>query len=273
MRSYFNIYKEEKINDLIIIFKSKIYEKDLNYIFVFFENLNKKLIRIKEFPTELSTLKKALEYYKKNNIYDYTEEKNYMKLFKSFYGKKEEIDFLLSKANKNIGYLYERIDPTDQTFTIKNIKNFKKCIEIFEKFRELDCFRIFEYIKTRADEDYKSLKSYLRDYSSIIELDRNDGSSFNLFENANYIIENTNLNFKQDNEDFYYGENKCMTNMEELIHLKNKIHIKSKKENNEIKILQIKWDKLVFFKENISNLEKIYDNMKVLRAKGNSLPI
>ena len=61
--------------------------------------------------------------------------------------------------------------------------------------------------------------------------------------------------------------------MEELIHLKNKIHIKSKKKNNKIKKFQIKWDKLVFFKENISNLEKIYDNMKVLRAKGNSLPI
>ena len=31
--------------------------------------------------------------------------------------------------------------------------------------------------------------------------------------------------------------------------------------------------KISFFKKIISNLEKIYDNKKVLRAKGSSLPI
>ena len=68
--------------------------------------------------------------------------------------------------------------------------------------------------------------------------------------------------------------------MKELIHLKNRIHIKAqkRKENQNKKgskkdLFQVKCEKLIFFKETISNLELIYDNMKVLRIKGSSLPI
>ena len=61
--------------------------------------------------------------------------------------------------------------------------------------------------------------------------------------------------------------------MEYLILLKNKIHINLKKENKDIDELQIKCEKLNFFKENISNLEMIYNNIKALRIKGSCLPI
>ena len=64
--------------------------------------------------------------------------------------------------------------------------------------------------------------------------------------------------------------------MEELIYLKNRINIKPQNNSNNNKdkdTLQIKCEKLIFFKENISNLELIYDNIKVLRTKGSSLPI
>jgi len=95
--------------------------------------------------------------------------------------------------------------------------------------------------------------------------------------------------------------------MEELIYLKNKINIsskeaskkkekkykekniegdklksfiESKEETNEVKkgnknynILEIKTEKLIFYKNLITNIEVIYDNMQILRKKGNNLPI
>ena len=83
--------------------------------------------------------------------------------------------------------------------------------------------------------------------------------------------------FYQDKEDFRYGETRNdLTDMEQLIHYKNRINIKPPKKDNENKpkgSFQIKCEKLIFFKESISNLELIYDNMKILRIKGSSLPI
>ena len=98
--------------------------------------------------------------------------------------------------------------------------------------------------------------------------------------------------------------------MEELIHLKNKINISQKESNKkevkdnsqnigdklklqeeintkeesnknekekikkeEGKLFQIKCEKLLFYKNLISNMEIIYENMKILRTKGNNLPI
>jgi len=284
--------KEEKkdlINDLIIIFKSKKYEMDLKSIIFFFKSFNpndtswnKKLS--KEFETlskeDLQNLKTILKDLQKNKIYDYEQKNNYFKLFTSLYEKKEAIDFLLSKTDIDIKYLYDRIEPTNRTITIKNIEDCEKCIKIFKTFRQkTKNFELFEYIKTELDKDNEQIsglfESYSKNYSSIIELDRNNGFEFNLFENVNNIIDNASLIFKQDNEDFCYGKDKIKTNIEELIHLKNKIHIKSQNNEKETENdqFQIKCKKLIFFKKKISNLEKIYDDMKVLRTKGSSLPI
>jgi len=77
-------------------------------------------------------------------------------------------------------------------------------------------------------------------------------------------------------EDFCYGKNKKI-NMEELIQLKNiiymKFHIKDKKKVQKKDPFQIEYEKLVFFKESICNLEMIRNNIKVLRKKGSNLPI
>ena len=68
--------------------------------------------------------------------------------------------------------------------------------------------------------------------------------------------------------------------MEELIHLKNKIHIKKENDNEkketpnfEDKKLNSKCKILNFFKDVISNLEIINGHIRVLRMKGSSLPI
>jgi len=68
-------------------------------------------------------------------------------------------------------------------------------------------------------------------------------------------------------------------NLEYLIHLKNKIHIKNENtdenqtDNSEEKQFKLKCKILIFFKKLISNLEIINEYIKVLRTKGNSLPI
>ena len=284
--------RTEIINDLTIIFKSKKYEMDLKSIFFFFESINpddknwNKNIP-KEYENlskmDLTTLKKTLETLKGTHIYDYDKKTNYFKLFTSLYEKKEAIDFLIAKIDQDITYLYDRIEPTNRTISIEKIKDCEECIEIFKKFKEYKTNSdLFEYIKKEInDEKIKLFESFSKNYSSIIELDRNDNSAFNLFGLVDEIVLNASLIFYQDNEDFRYGKDKTTkTEMENLIHLKNRIHIKAQKgkENNnntgnKKDSFQEKCEKLIFFKETISNLELIYDNMKVLRTKGSSLPI
>ena len=79
----------------------------------------------------IKEIKNILLQLKKNNIYDYECKCDYYKLFSAFYEKKEAIDFLKSKIDKDITYLYQRIDPIDRTMTIKKIQDFEECINIF----------------------------------------------------------------------------------------------------------------------------------------------
>ena len=78
-------------------------------------------------------------------------------------------------------------------------------------------------------------------------------------------------------------------NLEEMIKLKGKINLQTEKSNEEIKNkkeeknettekkekdpYEDKCDKLLFFKEIISNLEVIYNKLNILRAKGFNIPI
>ena len=274
--------KTELIKDLTIIFKSKKYEMDLNSIIYFFENFNPKDINWnKNFPKgfeelskmDLKKIKKILNELKDKGIYDYEKKENYFKLFTSLYGKKEAIDFLITKINQDITYLGDRIDPIIQNLNLKDIEDAEECIKIFSEFKDKDNFTILEYIKEQLNEEQISkFESYSKNYSAILDLDRNDNSSFNIFGKVDKIIINAKLEINQDNEEFYYGENR--TNMKELIHLKNNICIKTPEKTEDTKdIFQIKCDKLLFFKDIVSELEIIYENMNVLRIKGCSLPI
>ena len=270
----------ELINDLTILFKSKKYEIDLKSIIYFFECYNPNDINwnssfqkgYENLSTmDLKELKNTLNELEKNGIYNYKENMNYFRVFASLYEKKEAIDFLISKKNINISYLEERIDPIIQNLTLKNIRDTNECIQIFEQFKEQDNFTIFnDIIKKLKPEQIKAFESYSKNYSAIIDLDKNENIQYNLFEKVNNIITDAKLIFKQDDEDFNYFENK--TNMEELIHLKNNIYLKPL-EKIKTPNIQEKLKKLLFFKDIISELEVIYDNIKSLRIKGSSLPI
>ena len=280
IKNYCDIKKNtELINDLTIIFKSKKYEMDLKSLFFFFECYNPKDINWNNnFPKgydklstmDLEDLKNILNDLKSKGIYNYDQKINYFQIFTSLYEKKEAIDFLISKKNLNITYLESRIDPIIQNLTLKNIQDTDSCIKIFAQFKDKNNIEIFNDIKKLGPEQIKKFESYSKNYSSIIELDRNDNIQYNLLEKVNSIIKNTRLIIKQDDEEFNYNDNK--TNIDELIHLKNNIYIKPfeemKAQNN-----QKNYDKLLFFKNIISEVEIIYDNIKILRIKGSSLPI
>ena len=86
MINYFNINNQELINDLILIFKSKKYEMDINGIIYFFERfqtdnkdwnekLSSKLKNLSEM--DLKEIKKNLKKLKDNGIYDYEKTNNY----------------------------------------------------------------------------------------------------------------------------------------------------------------------------------------------------
>ena len=189
----------------------------------------------------------------------------------------------MSKIDSNIDNLKDRIDPTNRRITIKNIEDTIECLNQFKEFIKLNTSsQILDYIEKLDKDTIDKFISYSKIYPSIIELDRNyDIFSLNTFEAVDKIITNASLIFKQDNEDFYFKDKdeKKTTNIETLIHLKNQINIQPKnnkkdsKEKKENDSFEIKCKKLLFFKEIISNLEVIYDKMKILRIKGCSLPI
>ena len=320
-KQYFNITEspenKDLIEDLNILFNSKKYELDLESIIYFFnclkkddkwiKDLSKKIEKLSDM--NLTNMKKNLQELQKAQIYDYQTKNNYFKLFTSLYGKKETIDFLHKKINKNINELYERIDPNSPTITIQRLDDTKKCIEVFNQFeaKKNNNEEIFKYIKNLKDDEIKAFESYSKIYSSIIELDRNDNLALSIFDQ---VDKNAKLLFQQDTEFFYYGDDDNKTSMKELVHLKNKINVSAKdsKKNEEEKnkskeidtkndkleeigkticknekeekekkekkdLLKIKSEKLLFYKNLITNMEVIYENMQTLSAKGNNLPI
>jgi len=137
-------------------------------------------------------------------------------------------------------------------------------------------FKIFEYIKQLSNIEISQFENYSKIYSSIIELDSNEDFEDNIFDKVNNIIKDATFNILQDEENFLYYNDKEKKNenitMEELIHLKNQIHIKNV-ENNEDNIIKSKCKILSFFKSTISNIEVINGYMIVLRTKGSSLQL
>jgi len=333
LKDYFGLVDKNKkdkkeysglIKDLTILFKIKKYEMDINSIIFFFdlfptdnkqykkdnelwdkkldkkkfENLFRKKENEEENPQEndFQNIKQYLTELKDNGIYNYDNIPNYNKVFTCLYNKKEAIDFLFSKIGQDISYLYNRIQPTDRTISIADIKNTEFCISVFGKMKERgkkqDIYDL--YIKNMDVKDIPKFENYSRVYSSVIELDTFYDDSENLYDEVNGKIKDNTFNIYQDEDDF---------KLEDLIHLKNKIHIKNEnvdekqkdnseekqkdnseekqkdnseekqKENLKEKQLKFKCKILIFFKKFISELEAINSFMKVLRSKGSSLPI
>ena len=77
-----------------------------------------------------------------------------------------------------------------------------------------------------------------------MELDTNEEFSDNLYDKINNIIKDATFNILQYRENFLYYKDEEKIHekitMEELIHLKNQVHIKKEKEGDEDDIIKSK---------------------------------
>ena len=153
---------------------------------------------------------------------------------------------MFSKTSEDIKRLKDKIQPTDRTINIQEIIGLDKCVSAITKMKKLeDNFRIFEYIKSMKKEEISDFENYSKIYPSTIELDSNDDFSDNIYVQVIKVIKNASFNFLQDTENFLYydqdkGKYEVNISMEDLIHLKNQIHISSEKEASEDDIIKSK---------------------------------
>ena len=290
MIDYFEIKDKIVIIDLKILINSKKYENIVKSIKYFFDNFSdKKLILPKDInlsEMSLKTLKRTLNELKSINIYDYEIISPYFRVFTSFYEKKEAIDFLKSKINIDTielsNKLKYKLDPYNRSISIKDIEDTIICLTHFKKFINYSPYEIIGYVKLLEEEQIRAFESFTKKFRSIIELDtKNDKDPF---EEVFYIINDASLIFYLTYEDFCYNRSDgklCNINIDELIKLKNKINIIQTKKteiknkiNKDYKkdVFEIKFDKLLFFKTIISNLEIIYEKISILRRKGFNIP-
>ena len=282
MISYLNIIDENSQRYFIILIKSKKFEIIVKSIKFFIENcFNKQLITLTK-DLELSNmnltdLKSILKDLKDKNIFDYNYKSSSYKIFISFNNKRESIDFLLNQKKNNFDDLKKKLSPTYRIISIKDIDDATECLIQFKQLINKDGLEIIEYIKNLDEETINTIINYSKNYSSIIDLDiTNEKDNF---ETLYIIIENAKLNFQLYNEKCYYkiDNREIQINLKELIDLKNKIFILPEKNdikvNNEIKdIQQIKYDKLKYFKDIMTNVEEIYEKIKLIRKKGYLIP-
>ena len=316
LKKIYKIEDKELIDNLTILFKSEKYKYNINSRIFFFDCLNNKnekwqneewnnkLSEYKDLSIkDFDKIKEKLLELKKEDIYDYQTVGDYNKLFNCLYGKKEAIDYLIEKIekNENIDDLQNKIDPTNTTVKAENIADTKKCIQCIKDMKELaDYQKIFLNIRKLNKNKIESFVNYSKNYTKIMELDRFYNSDENIFEEVKSIIENKlTLKIYQDSEKFFYfkkNNEKVEIKMDDLIKIKNKIPPKTesvdvtnnKKENDSFEIsnmekedskakinenIKEKSKTLNIFKDLINNLENINEFMKVLRVKGSSLPI
>ena len=283
MIEYFNITDKNVIQDLKKIINSKKYENIVKSIKYFFDNFtDKKLLYLPKdinlSDMNLKTLTTTLKKLKDDGIYEYNSTSLNYEVFTSFYEKKQAIDFLISKIDSNAEKfsqtLKDKLNPTNRSISIKDIDDTIKCLKEFQKFKNLKALDILNCVKSFKSDKIKIFKSYSKKFLSIIEL--NENKEEDIFKKVYDIINDSSLLFNLDNEDFLYNKDIKIENIEELIKLKNKINIQPQKNINGEKkndIFEKKCDKLLFFKNTISNLEIIYEKMNILRKKGFNIPI
>ena len=218
LKKLYMINDNNYIDEITILFNTKKYDLEINSIIFFFEY----------FQNELK------------EIYDYKDKNNhYTNLLRCLYNKKEAIDFIFEKINqnKNIEYLEEKIQPTNRTIDLDDVLATERCIFHMSKMKDQNNnFERIEYIKKLPPSEINHFVKYSQIFSYIIELDRIDDASDNVYEQVLKIIKiDFTLKIDQDYEEYSYcikeqndSEN---ISMEELIHLKNKIHGDSEKKD------------------------------------------
>ena len=171
------------------------------------------------------------------------------------------------------------MDPNIKTLTAKDIDDTIACVEFFKEIKKKEKNEeIFNLIKEKLNENLiRSFENYSEIYTSINELNQNfEDFSLNLYDKVEKIVKDTEIIFLQNNEEITIKESNetkdknPINSIEDLIILKNKIHVKQKIDENdsenENKMIK-KNNTLNFFKEIINNIETIYEHISVLKIK------
>ena len=291
--------KDDEIN---LLFNSKIYENDLNSMFYFlsyFQKDKSEIINLKEKCQNFSGIKDITEMkgilneLKDKGIYDYTKENNnrnksnYIKMFHSFFEKKQALDFLYNHNTEDIKILYDKIEPNNKTLQMKDISDTLNCVGFFQELKEKnDLKEILEYIKIKLENKdlLNRFENYSEIYRSIIELNQNFDFSQKIYEDIEVILNDAKFFFNKNNDEFKYKISKESLDdeyenitIDKIRELKNKIQIKKERkqstmDDNSSKFYE-KYEKLKFFKDLCNKIEEIYDLMSTLRIKGSTLPI
>ena len=297
-RNMFQIDNKNLIDELIILFKIKKYEFDINSILYFLnyfkkdnQKLNEKLFsgQYNNLSTKnFKEIKEILEKLKKEGIYDYKNNESYNKIFNFFYNKREALDYLSSKINQSIDYLKDRIEPSNRKIKVEDILDTEKCIKYMDNMYHMeDHFQILEYLKRMDEKSISQFQNYSKIFPLILELEINYDESENIYEKVNNIIKDeflVNISDNKVNILYYFKDNYKNITLDELLYLKNKTHInieneKNNNNKNEIEkdikedINELKTRRLLFFKDIITKLEIINNYMKELINKGCCLPI
>ena len=167
----------------------------------------------------LNDLRRTLNNLKSQDIYDYENDSPFYEVFTSYYDKKEAVDFLLSKIDKNncdknvdkniyINFddLKKKLDPTNRSISIKDIDDATVCLNQFAQLENKNGLQIIMHIKNLNEETIKKLISFSKHYPSIKELDSKNEKD--IFEEIYTIIMDASLTFKLDSEIFKYTNNK-----------------------------------------------------------------
>ena len=292
IKNYFNKKNSDDELSLSVHFES--YEKDIKSIFYFFDNLPNdenwnKILNKKYRNISKSNIKEYLDELKKNDIYDYVIESkspksNYIQFFNCLYQKQEAIDYLIQEHD-NLNLYYENLDPIKGTLVAKDIEDTINCVEFFNKIKKYkNNEEAFKYIKEsfkNNDKLIESFKNFSYIYPRIIELDQNfDNFSLSLYNIVKKILKKLYVIMKMTNDEIYIenqiDEKEKIHTINDLFTLKNKINVKSKNSGNISQVekkIKKKTDTLLIFKEIINNIESIYEQILILRIKGNILPI
>ena len=304
---YYNITNENLIDDINILFMSKKYEYDLNCISFFFKSLEVEnsslsielgiINSIKSLFSNMSLneanqekekddvifniIKKQLIQLKNEGIYDYKNIQYYIRFFNCFYNKKEAIDFLLGN---DFNLLKEELQSIDNIINIINIQDLLEAEicrnELIRMINVKKKKEIIFYIKNLEQKTIEYFEKYSQNYKLFIESFINNEYSKEMYTQISNIMNDSSFGIFLDSERFIYkdkGEIKHIT-LEKLIQLKNKIHIKKEceekfqKGNTDETILK-KSEILTQFKNIISNLEIIMNNINIIRIKGGVIPI
>ena len=282
--------QENPDDELFLIKHFDSIKRDIQSIFYFFDNFHNdenwnKILSPKYKDLSKENIKQYLKELKDKQIYDYVYENKsqksfYIKLFNCLYKKKEAFDFLIQRHD-NIDLLYDKLGP-NVSLTVKDIDDTINCIDFFKVITQFEKNEDILYFikKIKQNEILIGNFQHFSDiYPDIIKLSQSldNVSHPKIFYIIKEIVKDTEIIFLPNKEEITIKEtnkkksNNLIKSLKDLFELSNKINIEPKIYESIYK--NEKYKLLYFFKENINNIQIIYQHLSIMREKHIIFPI